>query len=341
MDANTDNPVDRNVAIRNDIPRWSETRWNGCWNPDLGVGLYLHAGRYPADLAMWWAQVVVYLPNRRLTVDRRWGRSTNPLGVTLDGFDLTMTPTGWTARFDSIAQLTTIDRLALRDEGSSTPLTAVSFEVEAFGRQHEWDMYSGSDVRLDFAGDKHVQQGFTTTGTVRVGDEVYSLDGIGFKDHSAGPRDFNRWHRHHFMMLVHDDWTCHAVRMLTPDGGGHTLGALIRDRAQDAVTRFDLPELADSAGGPVQGDLLIETTAGERLTFSSELRHALPMLMTMDNNYANGIDWDLADDPIVLIEGNGNLTAPDGSIVHCFHERSARRSLVKRPTAGQCAINAR
>jgi hypothetical protein len=335
MHSNTDASLDHNVATRPDVPRWSETRWNGCWNPDQGVGVYLHAGRYPTDLDMWWAQIVVYLPNRRLTVDRRWGRSTNPLGVAIEGFDLTMTAAGWTARFDSIAQLTTTDQLALRDAGSSTPLTTVAFTIEAVGRQHEWDMYSGSDARLDFAGDKHIQQGFTTTGTVRVGEEVYSLDGIGFKDHSAGPRDFTRWHRHHFMMLVHEDWTCHAVRMLTPDGGGHTLGTLIRDGVQDTVTRFELPELADSAGGPITGDLVIETMSGERLQFSSELRHALPMLMTKSNDYVNGIDWQLTDDPIVLIEGNGRLVAPDGSIVHCFHERSALRSLVQRPFVGQ------
>ncbi|WP_236977350.1 DUF7064 domain-containing protein [Mycobacterium kiyosense] len=231
--------------------------------------------------------------------------------------------------------MTTIDSLALRHEGSGAPLATVTFDVEAIGRQHEWDMYSGSDTRLDFAGEKHIQQGFTTTGTVRVGDEVYSLDGIGFKDHSAGKRDFTGWHRHHFMMLVHDDWTCHAVRMLTPDGGGHTLGALIRNGVQHKVTRFELAELADTAGGPSTGDVLIEIDSGERLEFSSELRHALPMLMTMDNEYVNGIDWQLADDPIVLIEGKARLVASDGSIVHCFHERSARRSLVSRPITGE------
>jgi hypothetical protein len=323
--------MDINVEPRHDVPLWSETRWNGCWNPEQGVGLYLHVGRCRTDLDMWWAQVVAYLPGRRLVVDRRFGRSTNTAGVTLEGFELAMTPSGWTARFDSVAQLTTIDELALRDAGSSTPLAPVTFEVQAIGRQREWDMYAGDDNRLDFAGDTHVQQGFSTRGALRVGGEHYSLQGIGFKDHSSGPRDFSRWHRHHFMMLVHEDWTCHAVRMLTPDGGGHTLGAMIRDGVQMPVTRFELPELEDSAGGPTRGDAVIEVGSSERLSYSSELVHALPMLMTMDNDYVNGVDWRLEADPVVLIEGKGRLTAADGSVVHCFHERSARRSLVTRP----------
>jgi hypothetical protein len=102
-------------------------------------------------------------------------------------------------------------------------------------------------------------------------------------------------------------------------------------RAQ--VTRFELAELEDSAGGPIWGDLLIETDSGERLEFATELAHALPMSMTVDNEYINGVDWDLAGDPIVLIEGKGRLVASDGTVVHCFHERSALRSRVSPPAS--------
>jgi hypothetical protein len=71
----TTRALDLNAEPRRDVPQWSETRWNGCWNPDAGVGLYMHMGRFRKDLDMWWAQTVAYLPEGRLAVDRSWGRA--------------------------------------------------------------------------------------------------------------------------------------------------------------------------------------------------------------------------------------------------------------------------
>jgi hypothetical protein len=122
--------------------------------------------------------------------------------------------------------------------------------------------------------------------------------------------------------------------MYSPDGAPQPpMGAFFRDGEQLAVTRFDLPVLEDSAGAPRHGQVLIEIETGERFEFASELVHALPMTMTMDNEYVNGVDWDSDDDQVVLIEGKGRLVAPDGSVAWCFHERSARRSLVSVPNA--------
>jgi hypothetical protein len=134
------------------------------------------------------------------------------------------------------------------------------------------------------------------------------------------------------MMIVSPEWTCHAIVMISPEGEPlPPWGVLHRDGVRSQITRFELPALADSAGGPVHGDLLIETSSGERLEFASELVHALPVTVTEDNDNINGVDWELPGDPIVLIEGKGRLTAPDGTVVHCFHERTGRRSAVSRP----------
>lgn len=73
--------MERNVTARPDIRNWSETRWLGTWNPDAGVGLYLHAGRFRHDIDLWWAQTVVYLPGGKVAVDRSWGRDVDERGV--------------------------------------------------------------------------------------------------------------------------------------------------------------------------------------------------------------------------------------------------------------------
>lgn len=323
--------MDLNTEPRTKVPGWSETRWNGCWNPAEGVGVYLHVGRYRHDLDHWWAQIVTYLPGGGLTVDRRWGRNANDAGLTLQDFDLTMTETGWTCSYDSVAQLTTTAELATGPRGSSAPVARVGVEIEAVGRHHEWDMYAGHDAIGEIAGDMHIQQSFSTTGTLRAGAERYRLDGIGFKDHSAGSRNIDGWYRHHYLMLVADSWTAHMLTMMPGPDAKSSLGVLMRDGTDTAITRFDMPELADSAGGPVHGPVVFELATGERHEFSSDLIHAMPVTITEDNDNINGIDWEIGGDPIVLIEGKGRLTASDGSVVYGFHERSARRSLVTRP----------
>src|SRR3954454_11263808 len=100
-------------------------------------------------------------------------------------------------------------------------------------------------------------------------------------------------------------------------------GAFFRDGKEERIARFDLPLLEDAEGGPVHGEAVIETESGETLQFDTELIHSLPMTLTLDNDNINGVDWELGGDNVVLIEGIGRLTAPDGKVVHCFHERSA------------------
>jgi hypothetical protein len=120
--------------------------------------------------------------------------------------------------------------------------------------------------------------------------------------------------------------------MYTPDGQAMApWGALIRGGVESKLTRFELPLMADAEGGPVAGRLLIATESGEVLEFDTELLHALPMTITVDNDNINGVDWELEGDPIVIVEGKGKLTAADGSVAYCFHERSAVRSLLPRP----------
>ena len=62
----------RNAPTDRETKNWSETRWLGTWNPDAGVGVYLHAGRFRHDVDLWWAQTIVYLPEGRIAVDRSW-----------------------------------------------------------------------------------------------------------------------------------------------------------------------------------------------------------------------------------------------------------------------------
>jgi hypothetical protein len=326
--------IDRNVAPRPDVPLWNETRWNGCWNPDAGVGIYLHAGRFRQELDLWWAQVVAYLPGGALCVQRLWGRNAADDGVALGGLDLRMTQDGWRASYDGVGERTSTAAMARGVRGASAPSRAFAFTLEATAVTPVWDQRpAGGDDAPLHAGDAHIQQAFATRGALRVGEERHDLGGIGFKDHSSGKRDFGPWRSHEFVLAVGPEWTAHLISMAGPDGTAlPPMGALItRDGAQEAITRLETVPLRDAAGAPASGRLAFETDAGRTGSYAVELRHAAPLSITEDNDNMNGVSWEVDGDPVVVVEGNARLVADDGTVLHAFHERSMRRSLLPRP----------
>jgi hypothetical protein len=331
--------VDLNVEPRRDVPQWSETRWNGCWNPDEGVGLYIHMGRFRQDLDMWWAQTVAYLPEGRLAVDRSWGRTPEHDRVRTGNLELRLTEAGWTSSFDGVGELTSIEALARAPRGSSAPSVPMRWEVSAEPVSPVWDMYGGVEETQLFAGDMHVQQGFRTSGTITVGEDEYRLDGVGFKDHSSGVRKWDGFGSHHFTLAVMPGWTLHEIVLMTPDGQARPpLGALFRGEQQLKIERSEMPPLDDPTGAPRELELIVKAGDGEELTLRAELVHGLPMSITEANDNINGVDWEAEGDPIVLIEGIARLTQPDGTVGYAFLERSARRSALRRPVLDPAGV---
>ena len=324
-------PVDLNAEPKRDVPLWSETRWNGCWSPEEGVGIYVHTGRFRQDLDMWWAQTVAYLPGGRLAVDRSWGRSSTREGVRTGPLELRLTDDGWTSRFDGVGELTTTDALARAPRGSSAPSTSLSWEVSAEPVTPVWDLYGGAGDKQDFAGDAHIQQAFRTAGTLVAGGREYALDGVGFKDHSHGVRKWDGYGSHHFTLAVMPGWTLHEVVMLSAAGEPRpVMGALFRDGRQVALERSEMPPLVDARGAPQGAELVVRAAGEDELTLRLELLHGLPMTVTEDNDNINGVDWEAAGDPIVLVEGIGRVSVPDGSVGYGMFERGVRRSALRR-----------
>jgi hypothetical protein len=324
--------VDLNLHPDRHTPMWSETRWNGCWNPDEGVGLYLHMGRFRHNLDLWWAQTVVYLPGGELAVDRSWGRQHDDASVRTGVFELHNTAEGWRSRYDGVGQLTTPAALVERPSGSGAPCVAVRWVLDAEPLSPVWDLYGGQSGRKEvFAGDTHIQQAYATAGQLTVGERTYRLDGVGYKDHSSGTRTWDGYGSHNFLLSVMPGWSMHAIMLHGPGGEPRgPFGAIFRDGEQIRITRFELDALTRLPDDTDGHDIVIELANGEVLVLHAELLHELPITVTDGGENLNGIDWDAELPTSVLQEAVVKLTMADGTSGYSFFERGARRQDLNR-----------
>jgi hypothetical protein len=318
--------MDLNRKPNHDVAMWSETRWNGCFNPDQGVGLFLHAGRLRNNLDWWWAQTAVYLPGGRVAVERSWVRNPHEFGVNTASLNVRVEAQGWSAHFDGIGELTTTEALSKAPRGSSAPSIPITFDLSADTSRPWWDMLAGLTTAQDF-GDMHVEQVGQSTGSLHVGDEHYRLDGVSYYDHSSGVRDWTNQHSHHFAMIAMPTYTIHAGQVyLSPTeerrGGGVWFA---QDGAMKRVSRSEMPRQASVLGAPTEFDWLLKVEGQERI-FRVEVLHNFPATITHDNDNINGTDWDLPGDPLFLSECQVKVTDPDGAIGYGHIERSTRRS---------------
>jgi hypothetical protein len=337
MSATTHRPVtlDGNLQPNRDVPKWSETRWNGCWNPDHGVGLYLHMGRFRDDLELWWAQTVAYLPNGRLVVDRSWGRQTDVACVRTGVFELENTAAGWRSRYDGAPQLTTLEALVQAPQGSAAPSVPVRWQVDAEPVSPVWDLYSGRHASKEvFAGDTHIQQAYATAGELTVGDRTYRLDGVGYKDHSSGARVWDGYGAHNFLLAVMPGWSMHAIMLYGPNGEPRgPLGAVFRDGKQIPLARFELEPLTGLLEDSRSYAVTIGLAGGETLDLVAERLHEVPITITDEGDNVTGIDWMAALPATVIQEAAAKLTMADGTVGYSFFERGARRQALERPRA--------
>ncbi|MDY0013947.1 MAG: hypothetical protein RBS40_13765 [Rhodocyclaceae bacterium] len=318
--------MDINCQPNHDLPMWSETRWAGCFNPDQGVGLYLHAGRLRGKLDWWWAQTAIYLPGGRVAVDRSWVRHPADTGVNTPNLDLRVADVGWSARFDGIVELSSSAALARAPGGNSAPSVPARFEVTADGSRPWWDMFALVTTKQDF-GDMHVEQMGRCQGSLQVGDEQFRLDGISYYDHSSGVRDWTHFHSHHFALIAMPDYTLHLGQTYTSPTEARKGGGVwfTQDGTQRRISRSEMPRISDVLGNPTEFDWLIKVE-GQEMIYRVGVLHTFPSTITFDNDNINGIDWLIPGDPLYPIECQVRVTAPDGAVGYGHIERSTRRS---------------
>jgi hypothetical protein len=252
-------------------------------------------------------------------------------------YTLQNSDTGWSSSYRGAPQLTTVAACEYAPQGAGSPSVDVSWEVQAEPISPVWDLYAvAADERQTVVGDSHIQQGFVTSGELRVADKTYRLDGFGFKDHSSGTREWDGYGSHNFLLTVTPEWTLHAIMLDGPNGEPRgPMATLFRGAEQLRVTRFELETLTELGQPPRDYPVTLELETGETIECKATLVHELPVTITDNGDNDNGIDWDAPLPSTILQEGIARVTAADGNTGYSMFERGRGRQELIRPAPPQ------
>jgi hypothetical protein len=320
--------IDRFRTPNRDVKHWSETGFFQAYNPVDKVGVFTHVGRCQQDLDLWWSHTLIFLPNGEILADRSFGRSPDDRGVHAGASRIIVEEPfkRWRSVFDGHGERTTTVGLAAGVRGAG-PGVAVRYDVTGFAAGPVWDLTADNDGAPpggDWAGDGHYQQNFLTQGTLIVAGKTYSLDGIGWNDHSRGPRTFEHYGTHRWISAVLPGATLHAISVWDVVGTRRTAaGSLFREDDKEHVS-VEFPAISDTIGGPRDYEIVLTKTTGGTLPLKARTLLAQMLTITGDNDNVNGIYWDGDDGSTVHWDSTVELTLPDGQRGYGYAERGMR-----------------
>lgn len=333
--------------IPDGIKGWSETMYFHVWSPGAedsdAVGVFIHCGRWPDEPTLWWAQVIALLPDGQLLVDRSWGRARDERGPATGNLTVTcVTPLEhWRLAFDGAGEITDLAGMADGPSGAG-PARPFRFTVDLQAAAPVWDMHAALGINgLQWAAVHHTQ-GFRATGTLTVGTDEWTLDGVAHRDHSSGPRDVSRLGGLHFCVLVFprsgrvinglvnwniDQQVDHRTHAIFE--GGATAAGRVEIGSSIRVTGLSDHRTHE----PRSMSISLTRVDGSDCTFDARWLHGYSLTFLAPNENVNGVDLRTEPDALLITQATVRVVAPDGEVGYGVIERDYRPSQLPSPEA--------
>jgi hypothetical protein len=271
-----------------DVPLWSENLCFTGWDPERGIGVFVHTGRTPIDPELWHEIVVVHLPGGRILAGKNFSR-----GSTADGPSGSLLRTqclepfrAWSIAFTGPLRSVSEDELAsaaLADGPQPGGRLELRFESEL----PVWDF--GSHGAGDWAR-RHYQQLGTLAGTLLTDGLETRLEMDGWRDHSAGVRNMAPFLRHVLVTAQFEDGrSLYAVQL--EDSGSDRPFVLGRLGDGPSVTDLQLVGLPpiDDARAPSPTYEFELGGPSRPMTVRAEMLCILPVTMYPPNDMVIGV----------------------------------------------------
>jgi len=189
------------IAIIPDVTNWSENFAFAGFDPDAGIELFCHIGRWRRDLNLWREVVSIALPDGSILVHRGIGdaRATprGPGGSNLQIEIIDPDRASMEVRFYGSARRVPEAELFERNLEES-PHYRLRFNLSYVGVAPKWDL-SKVGHQSEFMGAGHVEQMGRLSGVIELGERRFNYDTLINRDHSRGPRVFDSNIRHSWL----------------------------------------------------------------------------------------------------------------------------------------------
>lgn len=183
-----------------DIDNWSENFCLAGYDPNSGVGLWFHIGRWRRDLNMFREMVTVRLPDGTVIAHRAIGNARSaPDGPGGPNFAIRVIGSGRKLAYSFNGGVMRVPAKSMLDgligDELRTPMTFdLLFESEA----EVWDLHKVGSLQ-DFLPAGHIEQPGRLVGEFRIGGEIFPFDAMANRDHSLGARDNVDMHSHQWL----------------------------------------------------------------------------------------------------------------------------------------------
>jgi len=180
-------------------PFWCENLLFCPYDPKSGVAMWLHLGSIPNDWTLWEDRVLVSLPDDQ-GVLTMWGyyrtRPEDRPGGPNQSFKCIEPFRKWRVTFDGFADHITNEAMT---KGGLAPISGrrkrLTIELDIDYVCPVWDAQTSAhsaegrgDMTSQGWAKEHYEQMYRATGRVKVDQDEWPFDGIGWRDHSRGPR---------------------------------------------------------------------------------------------------------------------------------------------------------
>lgn len=318
-------------------PFWSENMLFTPYDPATGIGMWLHLGTVPNEWEMWEDRVILTLPGDEGVLSM-WAYHRTPSEQRPGGSNLffrCIEPfRRWTVRFDGFAQHVSNAGMAQGLERSVGRRRRLLIELDIDHVTPAWNVAAAAHgargrgaMESQGWAKEHYEQLYRATGRVRVDDTDYRYDGIGWRDHSRGPRGGGGgapWGGHSTSGSVWPSGRAVIFTRLWSTDGAITLeGAQITeaDGTSYEAEVIEAPRLTDLV---LRGERVEARLRSPRGDHQLAMTCETSMYLSMQNQIAVGVDL---SGPGLMYVINFGAVEWDGETGHFYLERSDPLSL--------------
>ncbi len=238
-----------------DIPNWSENFCLSTFDPNSGVGLWLHLGRWRRDLTWWRETVVVMLPDGTVAAHRGFGNAlTTREGPGGSNFAVRVVEPGKRMRYTLSTGARRVPAQELR-QGLLTDgrRERLSFDLSFDSSLPIWDLHKVGESQ-GFLGKGHIEQLGRVTGTLELAGQRIDYDGMGNRDHSMGARDSSTVGSHQWLQGQFDNRIGFLIydAVLRGQNAPVFCEAVVYDSERMFEARLDYPWRAEDASQAVK-----------------------------------------------------------------------------------------